>query len=179
VSLNAFKRISRACLAITALVDLGWISVRHLRINFSRSLPRGLYRVVAAPPGRGDLVTACPPRAAADLARRRGYLAPGRCPGGVEPLGKRVLALTGDEVTITAHGLAIDGVAVPHSALCLIDTCGRPMPRVARLRQRLAPGEIWLYAPHPRSFDSRYFGPVAETAVREHIVPVWTEKAPR
>jgi type IV secretory pathway protease TraF len=43
---------------------------------------------------------------------------------------------------------------------------------------RAEPGEIWLYAPHPRSFDSRVFGPVPLGSVRGVLTPLWTAGQP-
>lgn len=39
------------------------------------------------------------------------------------------------------------------------------------------PGEqrpIWLYSPHPDSFDSRYFGPVSADEIVGRALPLWT-----
>ncbi|HYL04775.1 MAG TPA: conjugative transfer signal peptidase TraF [Thermoanaerobaculia bacterium] len=153
-----------------------------LRLNTSPSLPRGLYlevprRWLARAPARGDLVVACAPAAGAELARRRGYLPRGPCgagaAGGAAPLGKVVLAAAGDEVAFGPGGLAVNGRAVAASRPLPRDSAGRPLAHSPFGRFRLAPGEVWLFAPwHPRSYDSRYFGPVPAAAVRGWLVPV-------
>jgi conjugative transfer signal peptidase TraF len=145
-----------------------------LRLNTSASLPRGLYRLARRPLTRGALVLLCPPPAAARLARARGYLPPGRCPGGVEPLGKMLLALPGDTVEITARGLAVDGRPVPASRPSPADSLGRPLLPAPAGRRLVRPAEVWVYAPHPRSFDSRYFGPVSAQRLLGTLLPVWT-----
>jgi conjugative transfer signal peptidase TraF len=164
-----------AALGAAALLALG-------RFNTSASLPRGLYLEIprswlARAPARGDLVLACAPAAGAELARRRGYLGGGPCgagaAGGAAALGKLVLAAGGDEVVFGAGGLAVNGRAVAASRALPRDTAGRPLAHSPFGRFRLAPGEVWLFAPcHPRSYDSRYFGPVAAAAVRGWLVPV-------
>jgi conjugative transfer signal peptidase TraF len=163
-----------AAAASAALVGFG-------RLNTSASLPRGLYAEVPSAwmgrPARGDLVVACPPPAAAELARRRAYLADGPCAaraaGGAAPLGKVVLAVAGDEVMVAAAGLAVNGRAVPASRLVPRDAAGRPLPHPAFGGCRVRPGELWLFAPyHPRSYDSRYFGPVATAAIRGRLLPL-------
>jgi conjugative transfer signal peptidase TraF len=156
-----------ALAAAVAAVALG------LRFNSSGSLPRGLYRVSSATPRRFDLVAVCPPPAAAALARARGYLAAGSCPGGVRPLGKLLVAGPGDVIELSALGLRLDGRLAPASQPLAVDAAGRPLAHAALGRRRLAPGEIWLYAPHPRSFDSRYFGPAASGALRGTLRPLW------
>ena len=149
-----------------------------LRINTSPSLPRGLYRLVAIHGGlrRGDLVLACPPEPAARLARSRGYLPPGPCPGAVEPIGKTILATSGDRIEVRAEGIVRNGALVPRSLPSQRDALGRPLPNLIGQHFRLGPGEIWLFAGrHPRSFDSRVFGPVSG-AVLGRLVPLWVER---
>ena len=57
-----------------------------LHVNLSASAPRGLYRTVAGHPTRGAWVVACVTPQAAAFARERGYLGPGPCAGGVQPV---------------------------------------------------------------------------------------------
>jgi conjugative transfer signal peptidase TraF len=144
------------------------------RINTSASLPRGLYRLERRPACRGCLVLACAPRWAGELAGGRGYLSRGDCPGGVKPLGKVVLAAAGDWVEVREEGLAVNGRPVAGSAAQAADRAGRPLPHLARGRRRLRGGELWLFSAHPRSYDSRYFGPVPAGNVRGVLSPVWT-----
>jgi conjugative transfer signal peptidase TraF len=147
-----------------------------LRVNPSASLPRGLYRLAPAggPPRRGDLVLACPPAGLAALARRRGYLPAGRCPGRVQPLGKLVLAAAGDVLEVSAGGLRLNGLALPATAPLAADARSRPLPRWASGRYRVRPREVWLVASHPRSLDSRYFGPVDAAQVLGRLTPLAT-----
>jgi len=52
------------------------------------------------------------------------------------------------------------------------DSAGRPLVHFPFGHFRVPPGELWLFAPyHPRSYDSRYFGPVAAAAVRGWLIP--------
>ena len=159
------RSLRRAAWAIAAAALL-WTA----RLNRSPSLPRGLYLQIfrawrARPPARGDLVLACAPPPAAELARHRGYLGDGPCAagtaGGAQPLGKLVLAIGGDEVTLGDSGLSVNGRPIAASRPLTRDTLGRPIEHQPFGRRRLAPGQLWLFAPyHPRSYDSRYFGPV-------------------
>jgi conjugative transfer signal peptidase TraF len=152
------------------------------RFNGSPSLPRGLYLELprswlGRAPAPGDLVLACAPPAAGELARRRGYLGDGPCAagaaGGAAVLGKIVLAAAGDEVVFGPGGLAVNGRAVAGSRALACDRSGRALPHHRFGRFWMAPGEVWLFAPyHPRSYDSRYFGPVAASALRGWLLPV-------
>ena len=147
-----------------------------VRFNTSASLPRGLYRLVgpAGPVRRGELVLACPPAPMAALARARGYLPRGSCPGGVQALGKMIAAVGGDLVEVSAAGLKVNGVPLTESGALAADARGRPLPRWPAGRYRVRPGKVWLYAPHRRSLDSRYFGPVAAGKVIGRLTPLAT-----
>ena len=152
------------------------------RFNGSPSLPRGLYLELPRAwlrraPAPGELVLACAPPAAGELARRRGYLGDGPCAagaaGGAALLGKLVLAAAGDEIAFGPGGLAVNGRVVAGSQALACDRAGRALPHYRFGRLRMAPGQVWLFAPyHPRSYDSRYFGPVAVSAIRGWLLPV-------
>jgi len=175
---RALPRTGVSGMALGAVATLLWLG----RINTSPSLPRGLYLEVPRgwrerAPARGDLVLACAPAAGAELARRRGYLGDGPCgagaAGGAQLLGKVVLAGAGDEVVFGPDGLAVNGRAVGASRPLARDSAGRPLAHWPFGRFRMAPGDVWLFAPsHPRSYDSRYFGPVPAAAVRGWLMPL-------
>ena len=132
-----------------------------VRLNISPSAPLGLYRMVDQPAVRGVLVASCAPPAAARLARERGYLAGGSCPGGTQPVLKRIGAVPGDLVDLAPDGVAINGTRLPDSAPAMSDSRGRPLPHAPWGRTVVAPGEVWLIGiATTRSWDSRYFGPV-------------------
>ena len=149
-----------------------------LRVNFTSSLPRGIYRSVSGRPSRGAIVLACLPPAVARFARARGYVWRGYCPGGAAPVGKVVSGIAGDSVVATTDGLIINGHRLPNTAALLRDSKGRPMTAMPRATYIVAPGEVWLTSTYnPASFDSRYFGPVAVKSVVSRIEPLWTFRA--
>jgi conjugative transfer signal peptidase TraF len=176
------RRGRRRAVAISVAAALAVLVCCGGRWNSSASLPRGLYLEIprgwlAGPPARGDLVVACAPPAAAEMARRRGYLGAGLCAagaaGGAAAMGKVVLAVAGDVVGVGASGLEVNGRRVAGSRALRCDGAGRPLAPHAPGRFRVVAGEVWLFAPyHPRSFDSRYFGAVAVAAIRGWLVPV-------
>jgi conjugative transfer signal peptidase TraF len=133
-----------------------------VRLNISPSAPLGLYRIVDEPVARGVLVVACVSPAAARLARERGYLGEGSCPGGTQPVLKLVGAVPGDLVDLEPDGVAVNRARLPDSAPAVSDSRGRPLPHAPWGRTVVAPGEIWLMGVGTtRSWDSRYFGPVS------------------
>jgi conjugative transfer signal peptidase TraF len=141
--------------------------------NGSPSLPRGLYRLNrGAAVDRGSTVLLCPPLAGARRARERRYLPEGSCPGGAGFLGKLVIATVGDVVALGPAGLTVDGISVPVSAPLPADSRGRPLAHAQYGLYRVRRGEVWVYAPHVRSLDSRYFGPIALRSVQGVLDPL-------
>jgi len=148
---------------------------RTLRVNVTPSVPLGLYRIVQVSAGRGSLVEICPPPGRlTSLGLQRGYIGHGPCPGKARPLLKEVLAVPGDRIVLTRMGIVRRGVLIPSSAPRTTDSEGRPLPHLRLGIWHVPPGSIWLYGPHPHSFDSRYFGPVAADLIRNTLVPLST-----
>ena len=145
-----------------------------VRVNYTSSLPRGLYVASAFDPASaepGQIVAACPSAdAAAALAP---YLANGPCPGGVVELGKPLAGLPGDTVVVDSAGVRVGGRPLPDSAPLFRDRAGNPLrPRLGR--HVLGEGEYWLHSVRvSTSVDSRYVGPV--TDVRSALRPIYVE----
>jgi conjugative transfer signal peptidase TraF len=144
----------------------------------THSLPWGIYRRTHEPIRRGMLVHFCLPEALASYALERGYVSGGLCPGLTQELVKPVAALAGDEVEISAQGVAVNGSVIPDTPVYVTDSQGRPHA------VSLAGGSAHVIIPqgyvfvlsnfHPRSWDSRYFGPLPLTAIRGTVREVWT-----
>ena len=160
---------------VLGIAALAWPSdhtpVARLVYNPSDSVPRGWYRI--GPPGSlhvDSIVLARLPADAAALAAQRGYL-----PEHI-PLLKRVGAMSPQQVCIEKHIVRIDGM--PVAGVHATDGRGRPLSAWQQCR-RLHDGELFLLsATNPASFDSRYFGPIAVSAVIGSAQPLWTWGAP-
>jgi conjugative transfer signal peptidase TraF len=134
-----------------------------LRYNDSPSMPTGLY-VRASSESRSSLAVFCPAELFARLSVERGYRSRGNCPDGDEPLAKAIAARPGDIVELSATGMATD-------------TAGRPLSHWPFGRYVVAPGTVWVASSYNlRSFDSRYFGPVEASQVREFVRPLLTAR---
>ncbi len=160
-------------LACSGIVGATW----HwgLRLNTSRSVPRGLYRTREVAPTRGALVAVCLPPEIARFGRQRGYLGPGDCPGGSQAVIKQVIALPGDVVEVTPAEVRVNDRRLPRSATASVDSAGRPLPHVPWGRQRVPREQVWLLGTgDPRSWDSRYFGPLSLADIRATVTPVLT-----
>lgn len=150
------------------------------RINQSDSMPPGLYQVspVSRPIQKGDNVWFCPPDTP-DFQYGRdvlGIIPPGACPGNFLHMMKPVVAVEGDRVDVKPNGVYVNGKLVVNSQPLTRDNLGHPLkPRLGNFHLSL--GQIWVVSHfNPRSYDSRYFGPVSEKQVEGVARPVWVKK---
>ncbi len=147
-----------------------------LRLNTTRSIPLGLYRMSNDPIVNGAYVLWCPPeRQEFNLAKERGYISAGFCPGGYGNMMKKVVASDHDVVSVTDEGVTVNGTLIPASQPIEADAMGRPLPRFRVTDHELTSSELWLMSDtNGRSFDARYFGPVHRGHIQSLIHPVWT-----
>ncbi len=146
------------------------------RVVTTRSVPRGLYRETPARLERGRLVEFCLCAAVANLARRRGYVGPGACPGGIGAVVKSIAAVPGDVVVVDPWRVLVNGTPLRLSDRPERDARGREVPRVPNGSLTMREGELWLHSGHhPRGLDSRLCGPVAFWQVVGGLEPMWTE----
>lgn len=109
------------------------------------------------------------------MAKARGYIGAGFCPGGYGSMMKKILAAHNDIVSVTDDGVMINGTLLPGSQPMEADSMGRPLPRFRVINHRLAPSELLLMSDtNSRSFDARYFGLVHREHIQSLIHPVWT-----
>lgn len=150
--------ISVSGLLLAVLSAVGFWS--GLRINLTPSYPLGLWRIdpLADGASAGDRVFICPPPDAVfEVARQRGYLGYGLCPGAFSPLIKKVVATPGQYVVI-GRTISVDGVDLDHSGLRSSDGLGRTLNPAAS--GAVPEGHVFLFSEFPGSYDSRYFGPI-------------------
>jgi len=178
-SVNGRATCAAALATTTAMVGVSVFAIfeTRLRINFTPSMPLGIYRLEPLPTSgvtRGMVVAACAPGAAADLGRRRGYLSSGPCADDTEPLLKVVAGAPGDRVAVSAEGVAVNGCPLSDSRPIARDRAGRLVSPWPRGDFRLGQGQVWLYASNPRSWDSRYWGPAPVAGLLAVAVPLLT-----
>ncbi|NGZ95619.1 MAG: conjugative transfer signal peptidase TraF [Nitrospira sp. WS110] len=147
-----------------------------LRLNSTQSIPLGLYVMSSDPIANGAYVLWCPPeRPEFDLAKERGYIGVGFCPGGYGNMMKKVVASHHDVVSVTDDGVRINGTPMPASQPFNADSMGRSLPQFRVSNHVLASSEFLLMSDtNSRSFDARYFGPIHRDHIQSRIHPVWT-----
>jgi conjugative transfer signal peptidase TraF len=165
-----------ACLAagLALVAAFAVLGLAGLRYSPSYSLPVGFY--VQSLRDAGCAVSFCPPEPFARLAKERGYRESGSCPDGAAALMKPVVAHGGDVVTVSARGLAVNGRLLPNTLPLASDSKGRGLSAWPAGTYPVDSAALWVVSIYtPRSFDSRYFGPIAADSVRERLRPllVW------
>jgi len=147
-----------------------------LRFNTTRSIPLGLYTMSHDPIEKGAYVLFCPPeRPEFDLAKERGYIGAGFCPGGYGNMMKKVLATHNDIVSVTDDGVRINGELIPRSQPIDADSAGRPLPHVRLTNYLLGPSDVLLISDtNSRSFDARYFGLIDRQHIQSVLYPLVT-----
>jgi conjugative transfer signal peptidase TraF len=175
------RRVLFACMGIglAALCAPAFMTMSaHKRVfvvfNPTDSVPRGWYRVSgidnAASLRVGSIVLARLPADVAAFAEQRGYL-----PDGV-PILKRVGAVAPQSVCVRGQTVRIEGAVVAIARTH--DGARRSLQAWPQCRP-LAASELFLFSDtNPASFDSRYFGPIAVSAVLGIARPLWTWSMP-
>lgn len=155
---------SRIALGILALGTVFFCaaSALDLRVNWSESMPRGVYRRIEPALERGTWVAVCLEGRTADLARERGYLIDGSCASGLASIFERIVGVPGDRIDLAMRGVAVNGAAVPNSESSARDSRGRPLEHTPEGTMLLADGRFFVMGMNPgRSWDSRSFGVVS------------------
>ncbi len=175
---TGWSRLRHPIVIMGVCLALGLVLAHQagLRLNITRSIPLGLYRMSSDPIAKGAYVLWCPPeRSEFDLAKERGYIGAGFCPGGYGNMMKKVFAAHNDVVSVTDEGVRINGTFIPSSQPSEADSMGRPLPRFRVTDHVLASSELWLMSDtNSRSFDARYFGPVHRAHIQSTVQPFLT-----
>ena len=167
----------RIALGIVALSAAVLCAARafDLRVNWTESMPRGVYQRIEPVLERGAWVAVCLEGQAAGLARVRGYVIDGSCTSGLAPIFKRLVGIPGDRIDLTTHGVAVNGAAVPDSELSAVDSRGRALEHMSEGAMILVEGRFFVMGVNPsRSWDSRYFGAVSTHQIVASARPLWT-----
>jgi conjugative transfer signal peptidase TraF len=163
---NRFRPLVISLLVLAALIGGLWLLAARVAFQVTGSLPKGLYLISeAAAIEIGDLVVFDFPQEVKRLARRRGWI-----PQSLNyRLMKPVAAAAGDWVKVCNAGVFINGQYF--GPLQQQDTQGLQLPAIKGIFE-LGEGEFFLAARSPRSFDSRYFGPVQRCQIRAVAAPL-------
>jgi conjugative transfer signal peptidase TraF len=158
---------------VVAVYGAGALGVR---LNVTPSVPIGLYQVSNDP--TASFVEFCPPSEFGPLSVEREYR--GRstsCLDHGEPLLKPIIAREGDAVEVSSEGISVNGTLIPNTVAKKTDTAGRILTAWPQGMYSVEAGTVWVVSRYnPRSFDSRYFGPIRVGQIKNHLQPLWTAR---
>jgi len=76
---------------------------------------------------------------------------------------------------VATDGVAVNGAAVPHSELPVVDSRGRPLDHADDGESVLPEGRFFVIGMNPsRSWDSRYFVAFSADQIVAGARPLWT-----
>ncbi len=153
--------------ALLVAQGLSSVSPPTLILNYTASMPLGIYQRVPVHTWRhGMVVVITPSSSDKALFAARGWL----MKKGV--LIKPIGALPGDQVCIYHDTVTVNGAAV--GPVFAKDSHGLPLP-VLRGCFVLPQGAVFPFSTYStHSFDGRYFGPIPMAQVLGEARPVWT-----
>ncbi len=162
---------------VALIGSLLWVFyAQGYRIITTPSVPPGVWKVepIHGPIRQGQFVWLCPPDTQLfRLAKQRGYIPEGECPGGYRHLLKPVAAVTSDKILIKKSGIFVNGEFIQNSQVLKRDQKGQPLPQAISTQYMVQPGFIWVISPFDlKSFDSRYFHGVSTTQLKGIARPV-------
>jgi conjugative transfer signal peptidase TraF len=169
---DRLRRVTAVLTAISLPVAFAFAAAGGfgLRFNASPSLPIGIYIVTKE---ASNLAEFCPAEPFGRFAAARGYRSAGSCPDGAAPLLKPVVAQCGDRVEFTNRGIAVNGKLLLNTAPRQADTDQRQLKHWPFGTYVVAQNSIWVASAYnARSYDSRYFGPIRSSVIRNHLRPL-------
>ncbi len=151
--------INARCLWLVLVLAGGLITGHALdyRINLTPSVDGLIWKInTGARPVRGDLALVCLPKnfvTRHQLDDHVTHTVTNTC-GGIVPLLKRVVGISGDQIEINDGGITINHTLLPHTARII-------SPAIPMDRRYILPANKYILAGDTRtSLDSRYFGEI-------------------
>lgn len=170
------KRLSVCLLSLIGLAYL--LIAMGFRINLTNSIPVGLYRITHVGELKNAYVIFCPDnRSAFRLGLEKGYIDHGLYCGGYGYLMKKVVAVSGDILTVNNNGVFVNHAPVPFSTPKLKDGLNRPLPQWHATQYQLKKNELMTMTSQSEwSFDGRYYGLVYTGQIKGMLRPLWVIK---
>lgn len=142
----------------------------HLRFNSTDSVPIGLYEAEAErAPYAGFCLSADTLRSALRAGLELGR---GECADGHQPILKTVYQATPETpITLDAAGFLVGGVRIPNTKPKAMSRKGQPLEHFAFGTYTSG---LWAISGYNAdSYDSRYFGPVAQECIQFYAKPLF------
>ncbi|HAU1321515.1 TPA: conjugative transfer signal peptidase TraF [Legionella pneumophila] len=162
-------------LLISLIVVGALFHAMGFRINLTESIPIGLYRITSEASIKNTYVIFCPDnRESFRLARDRGYIDHSLYCDGYGYLMKKVVAVSGDILSVTNKGVFVNQILTPYSKPKLQDGMKRSLPQWQVMDYQLQNDEVMTMTSQSEwSFDGRYYGLVHTGQIKGMITPIW------
>jgi len=158
---------------LALIVFLGIIALHiGLIINVTPSITRGVYMKSAKEIKHGDIVAFCLSEPYKSIGLKSQYIEKGRNCDGTDPLIKEVIAIPGDKVILSNTFITINNKKYPYKTL-FMDSNGHNLAYYPR--GTYFSSGYWLIGSNsPKSWDSRYWGPINTHQVLYKVIPIFT-----
>lgn len=163
--IKTFKIIGINLLGLLAFL---WCGKNFIYQNISISEPLGYYLALPGIPyHKGDLVLTC----ISDQSYKHVFTelgmkdVDGQCSNGMPYLIKRIVAVAGDKIGVTAAGIDINGILYSNSQQFIEGRGVKLYPLPLGYSHTLTDDEYFMLGQTPHSVDSRYFGVVKKTDI--------------
>lgn len=169
------KRTALLAFALIVLlyaITVPLLKAARLHINFSNSVPVGVYREVSE--RAASYAAICLPTETVEHAIAAGLaMEHGSCPGGFEPILKPLFRATETSpIQYDRDGFSVAAKRLPHTAPKSRSRLGMPL---AHAPFGIYRSGLWaISAFNSSSFDSRYFGPVKPGSIQFRAKPFLT-----
>ena len=167
-----WKKITFISLAVYAALFLAlvaYVKINNYGINLTPSAAMGIWRLKAKDreytTGKYILIEGAKLR---ENPQFNPYYARHASSGNML---KKILGVSGDRIARRDDCLEINGEKVSDGKFFEIDTEGNPLNGYD-LPQILGAGEYWVHS-RERGYDSRYFGPISEDAIKGVMEPIF------
>ncbi len=182
------KKLKRFLLFIILPLVLAWTvglyAIKHCGyvINYTGSMPYGLYKETPLKLHSvkiGMDVLICVPDKAVKDGISKGYIkSSDACANGGEAIIKKVIAISGDQVSIGDNKITVkhQGETKSYPApIQKVSLSGQPVTGWATQKTYMLKDQVWAYGAYEYqySWDSRYFGAVPESHILYQLTPIW------
>lgn len=147
------------------------------RLNTTDSIPRGMYQYTKTSKLKNNYIIFCPEKSEPfKTALLRGYISPGLCVSGMGQMMKKVVATSGDIISITKEGVFVNNKLLPYSKPLSFDGAGQKLPKLRLTNYRLKPNELLTMTDQDKwSFDGRYYGLINISQVKGAVKKIWVK----
>ncbi len=162
------SRLMIGLFLLTFSLFIIWFCPRFLVLNFSNSIPRGLYLCV--PTGTmqiGDIVEYMPTDDVLTFMRDNGWIGENQTP---LPFLKYIGGLSGDTYSIQDRSFSINGQYIGETLDT--DKKGQALPHLQGF-YKVSDYEFLPLASNSGGFDGRYTGCVPINRIISKVIPIW------